>query len=212
MNKNNAGFWLILVIFCFVGFISWKVYFKNYLKNETWSIHSFPATVGDWASEEIRVSDDDKALLETDNVFVRRYTNPAGEEVFLFVVYSQDNRKVSHPPEICYTGAGATILNKTSDSFPASVKGGKINVKRLMVEKGDVRQVFVYWFKVGGGFTANYWKQQALIAWNSILGRPASSALIRISSTVYQDEVDQSARIVKSFGKLIVPSLMQYLP
>jgi len=94
MNKKNLGYWFIIILFCAVGSLSWRIYFKVYRKTDSISIHRFPKIIGEWSSEEIPVSDDDKALLETDNVFVRRYANRKGEEVFLFIVYSENNRKV----------------------------------------------------------------------------------------------------------------------
>jgi len=110
MRLKDLSYWLILVIFLAVGTVSWGVYFKNYRQSDSLNIHHFPKVIGEWSSEELPISDDEKALLETDNVFVRRYTNAMKEEVYLFIVYSQNNRKVSHPPEICYTGGGATIF------------------------------------------------------------------------------------------------------
>ena len=212
MKRENLGYWFLIFFFCVVGFISWKVYFTVYRKADTLSIHHFPKNIEGWTSEELTVSDDDKEILETDNVFVRRYTNAKDEEVFLFIVYSQNNRKVSHPPEICYSGAGATILNSVHDSLTSESGDFKIDMNRLTIEKGDVRQIFVYWFKVGDIYTSNYWKQQALIALRSVLGRPASSALIRISSTVYHGDDNQSIKLIKDFGQAILPYLPQYLP
>jgi len=212
MKKNNFSYWFILVLFLAVGTVSWRVYFKSYVQEDNLSIHHFPKVIGDWVSEEIPVSDDDKALLETDNVFVRRYVNSSDEEVFLFVVYSENNRKVSHPPEICYTGGGATILSNVYDSISTDSKDFLIDVRRLKIEKGRVIQIFAYWFKVGESFTASYWKQQGLIAFKSLLGQPASSALIRISSTVKNNNDSDATQRIKKFGKLIIPHLKVYLP
>ena len=212
MKKLDINYWLILVIFCVVGAISWTEYFKNYRMSDTVSIHLFPTQVGDWKSEEIPVSEYDKKLLETENVFVRRYTNPQGEEVFLFAVYSQNNRKVSHPPEICYRGSGATILNNVHDAVYSAGNDLKINVNRLTVEKDEIKQIFIYWFKVGDTFTSNYWKQQMFIAFKSLFGKPASSALIRISATIRHDDTETAAKLIKNFGQQIIPLLQKYLP
>ena len=210
-KKLDIPFFFLIVLFLVAGVISWRVYFRVYRQEDSVNIHHFPKAIEEWRSEEIRVSDDDKAMLETDNVFVRRYTHTNGKEVYLFTVYSQNNRKVSHPPEICYTGGGAVILNSVHDSF-LSVSGEPIRVNRLTVELGGRDQVFAYWFKVGDMFTSNYWMQQALIAWKSLLGASASSALIRISATVQNDDLDEAVSRIKEFGRLIVPHLRQYLP
>ncbi|MCK5014302.1 MAG: EpsI family protein [Candidatus Omnitrophica bacterium] len=212
MKLKDLSYWFILVLFVFAGTVSWRVYFKVYRQEDSVNIHFFPKEIGGWAAEEIPISKDDKALLETDNVFVRRYSNTQGEEVYLFVVYSQNNRKVSHPPEICYTGGGATILNNVHDSFVSVSEDERIEVNRLTVERGRTEQIFVYWFKVGDSFTSNYWIQQGLIAMKSFLGSPASSALIRISSTVKHENESEASERIKKFGRLIVPHLHQYLP
>jgi len=212
MKTNNFSYWFILALFLAVGILSWKVYFKSYVQEDQISIHLFPKVIGNWASEDLPISDDDKAILETDNVFVRRYTHSTGDEVYLFIVYSENNRKVSHPPEICYTGGGATILSSVSDSIPSESDDGAIEVRRLKIERGRVMEIFAYWFKVGDSFTSSYWKQQGMIAFKSLLGQPASSALIRISSTVNNNNNDDATRRIKKFGQLIIPHLKLYLP
>ena len=212
MKMNNLSYWSILALFLAVGTLSWRVYFKSYVQSDNLSIHHFPKVIDDWISEDLPISDDEKALLETDNVFVRRYTNSNDEEVFLFIVYSENNRKVSHPPEICYTGGGATILSSTSDSISSESDEASINVRRLKIEKGRTMQIFAYWFKVGDSFTSNYWKQQGLIAYKSLLGQPASSALIRISSTVKNNNDTNATIRIKKFGKVIIPHLKLHLP
>ena len=213
MKIKDLGYLFIILIFVVAGALSWNLYFKVYRQQDTVDIHRFPKMIEGWVSEELPVSDDAKAILETDNVFVRRYTEEAsGKEAYLFIVYSQNNRKVSHPPEVCYTGSGAAILSSVHDSFSSRLTGEKIDVNRLTVEKGKYTQVFFYWFKVGDSFTPNYWKQQGLIALKSFLGKPASSALIRISVTVADDDEDKAAGRIKEFGRMILPYLPQYLP
>lgn len=213
MKKIGKSYLFIIFLFIASTAISWQLYFKIYSQKDTVSIHAFPQMIADWSAEEIPISQQDKAILETDNVFVRRYTNPQGEEVYLFIVYSQNNRKVSHPPEVCYTGSGATIINNVHDSFSTDSSLEDIKVNRVTVEQGRERQIFFYWFKVGDAFTSNYWKQQGLIALKSFLGQPSSSALIRISIPVRKEEDDANAtQKLKDFGRTILPYLQKYLP
>ncbi len=193
--------------------ISWHLYFKVYSQKDTVSIHTFPKEIAGWTSEELPITDKEKAILETDNVFARRYTSPQGKEVYLFIVYSQNNRKVSHPPEVCYTGSGATILSNVHDSFSVDPPLNDINVNHVTVEQGRARQIFFYWFKVGDTFTPNYWKQQGLIAMKSFLSQPSSSALIRISTDTRTDKDDENAAtLLKDFGRIILPFIQKHLP
>ena len=213
MKKFGKSYLFIILLFIVSTAISWQLYFQVYSQKDTVSIHAFPRTIAGWSAEEIMISQQDKAILETDNVFVRHYTNPQGEGVYLFIVYSQNNRKVSHPPEVCYTGSGATIVNNVHDSFSTGSSLGEIKVNRVTVEQGRERQIFFYWFKVGDTFTPNYWKQQGLIALKSFLGQPSSSALIRISISARKEEDDaNSTQKLKDFGRMILPYLQKHLP
>ncbi len=211
-NKFDKAYIFILTMFLVCAAISWQLYFKIYSQKDTVSIHSFPKDIREWTAEELPITKQEKAILETDNVFARRYTNPKGEEVYLFIVYSQNNRKVSHPPEVCYTGSGATILSSVHDSFDSDSRDVRVITNRITIEQGKGRQIMFYWFKVGDTFTPNYWKQQCLIAVKSFLGQPSSSALIRISTDIEKDGEDAAIQRMKKFGQLILPLLDRHLP
>jgi EpsI family protein len=87
----------------------------------------------------------------------------------------------------------------------------KIQTNQLFVEQKNIRQLSYYWFKVGTTFTPNYWKQQFLIAFSTLTGQHASSALIRIS-TLKKENESGSEETLNQFTKLITPLLFQYLP
>ena len=208
-NKKYLAVFLMLFI---SGVISWQLYFKKYLQADTVTIHNFPKKIEGWTAKDLPISQADYDVLETKNVFVRRYTHSSGKEAYLFIVYSQNNRKVSHPPEICYTGSGISLLEHALDKVPVDSEGTLLEANRLLLERGSTRQVAYYWFKVGDAFTASYWKQQMLILMKSIMGKPASSALIRVSVTVLNNDTKKATEETKEFISLVLPYLLQYLP
>ncbi|VAX37403.1 hypothetical protein MNBD_UNCLBAC01-923 [hydrothermal vent metagenome] len=200
----------IITLFFLSGFFSWRLYFQKYSQNDTVSIHEFPKVIGEWISEEIPISDKDYEILETRNAFTRRYTHSqTGVEVYLFIIYSQNNRKVSHPPELCYTGSGATVLSKKPEIIGSQQS---IETVQVVVEYTHTQQVLNYWFKVGESFTPSYWKQQLLIAVKTFTGKPASSALIRISSTVKEGGQKKASKDIDAFASAMHIYIPQYLP
>lgn len=209
--KNKSFLWIVL-LFIISGLISWNLYFKKYLQKDSVDIASFPKEIDTWKSVDLPISELDYAILETRNVFVRRYTNTQGKEVYLFIVYSQNNRKVSHPPEVCYTGSGVSILEHSLDSIVVPDSNVVLSVNKLLLEKYKDKQVAFYWFKVGNAFTGSYWKQQILIAFKTLFGKPASSALLRVSVTVRRNDEAQAVKEAKEFTALITPDLFKYLP
>jgi EpsI family protein len=202
---------IIIILLVLAGFASWKNYFQTYRQKDTVSIHSFPEEIQGWTSEEIPMTEKEYAILETKNTFVRKYTSPdESKTVFLYVVYSQTNRRVAHEPELCYSGGGMTLVKKFQDTFTSG--GRTYQAQHLRFEQGNRKDIVFYWFKVGDTFTASYLKQQILIAVKSLLGQPRSSALIRLSAVVLDHDTDKAVRDIKEFAGLIVPHLEQHLP
>jgi len=208
MKKNIL---IILVFLVIATVISWSSFFGQYVGKDTIDVHAFPRTVGEWSSREVPISAHDYEILETHNVFSRIYQDPEGHQIMLLIIYSQNNRKVSHPPEICYTGSGATILNNTLINFNLGT-AGKLGVKRLTAQEGRYREMIYYWFKVGNDFTASYWKQQALVAFRALLGQPVSSAMIRLSMGFEGTDARMTDAKARSFARLIYPKVKEYLP
>lgn len=213
MQKKSDQFVLICVTLIVTAIISWFLYFKQAVEKDTVDINQFPRTIGTWTSADLPITKDEFAILETNNAFVRLYTNSIdNSKVYLYLVYSQTNRKVAHPPEICYTGSGFSIVEDVRDTIPVQYKNLVINANRLYMNKGNFTQIAYYWFKVGDQFTSNYWKQQILIAFYTILGRHPSSALIRVSAYVPANHINKTIISIKYFINLIAPDLFTYLP
>lgn len=211
MKRTDKKFAFILVVMGIACLVSWKLYFKTYTQSDTVNIHNFPRRIGAWTSKDLPIPEREYAILETRNAFFRVYRHLSGKEVFLYIVYSQTNRKVSQPPEISYAGSGVSVVSHIKEvNFLPSHK--IINVNKLLLEQGDTRQLAYYWFKVGDSFTHSYWKQQGLVALNTILGKPASSALIRISTVIKDANMEGAQQDVEDFASLIIPTLTTYLP
>jgi EpsI family protein len=211
-SKVNKNFRVLLGLFFAAGVVSWTLYFKEYQQKDSVSIHAFPQEIAGWKSEELPITDREFKILETRNAFTRKYTNEQGESVYIFIVYSQTNRKVVHPPEICYTGGGATFISNAHHAIDVPEPRMRIIANKYLVEQGAHRQYMCYWFKVGTTFTPNYLKGQALIAIKRLAGQPASGALIRLSAVVDPENPEQAMQQIDAFARDIAPQLFQYLP
>ena len=170
---------------------------------------NFPMKIGDWKGEEITLRESDYAILETRNLIMRDYKNTTrGETVNLYIIYSSDNRRALHPPEICYTGGGAgTILEKNVVSLNSGFK-----VNKFIIENKNFSQMVVYWFKSGELSTYSYILQQLKTIRDRLMRKKASGAMIRISAAVDPKNPEKSLNLLRSFAQDIAPEIEKYVP
>jgi EpsI family protein len=202
---------VIILLFIAAACLSFHQFILDFGQRDSVDINAFPKEIGQWKSKEINITETEYQLLETRNAFSREYQNNDGGKIYLFVIYSQTNRKVFHPPEICYAGGGATIVHQSRVDLPVGADR-PITANRFLIEKGDSEQMMYYWFKVGARFTPDYWAQQILVAVNFLSGQRKGSAMIRIAAPITADSQDVNSQLAQQFISDIFPSILQYLP
>ena len=171
------------------------------------SVTDFPKTIGEWVAQDIPLTERVYELLETKNLIMRNYINKQGEAVNCYIIYSQDNRKVAHPPEICLQGEGATVVEKTAIQITDSIKATK-----LILEKSLSRELVIYWYKAGNLNTNDYLKQQLKIVIDRMSRKSSSGALIRLATEIKGDNQDKALSLIQSFAKQIEPLIQKYAP
>jgi EpsI family protein len=203
-NKNFIVAVSILIIVSVVGFISYLP--TRFDKATKVLMADFPMKIGEWQATDIPLTDRDYEILETKNLIMRDYKNTKGDSVYLYIVYSENNRKVTHPPELCLTGGGFTIVDKSSIQLTNNIRGVK-----LLMEKGDARELVVYWFRAGSLNTDSYVKQQLKVVFDLLRGKRTSCALIRLSTAI-KENGEEALGLIKEFCAQIEPLLARYVP
>ena len=150
-------------------------------------------------------------ILENPSYFYRRYSAPDGRKIEYCLIFSKDNRKGTHPPDVCLAGSGEGIVEKAPVAM-GGVKGrGTIPCREIVVQTGQTKQYFLYTYKCGNRYTASFWWQQLLIFGNGVLDRNASGALIRVS-TIADEGVSEARGRCMALLRASVPHLDKNLP
>jgi EpsI family protein len=171
------------------------------------NVADFPAMIGEWTSRDLPVDELTYQILETRNLFIREYKNKNADKVYFYIVYSEDNRKVSHPPEVCLTGSGASVIKKTTIQITDNIRANK-----LLVENVNSRDIVTYWFKAGNLHTDKYLKQQLKTVLDRVLGKRTSNALIRLTAGIKDNNEDVALNLIRSFCREMEPLLDRYIP
>ena len=172
-------------------------------------VSNFPMIIGQWQGKDIPIPERDYEILETRNLIIREYKNQiSGESIMLYIIYSAaDNRRALHPPEICYTGAGAAIEGKSVIPVIGLIKANKFTIKTE-----NSRQLVIYWFKSAGLNTYSYLKQQMKMVTDAMLKGRATGAMIRISTNIGDGDEGAALEVIRSFCAQVEPLLAQYVP
>lgn len=206
---NNIKFFLVVGLLALAAFVALSSYLpERFDTGSSVKMADFPMKIGSWTGKDVPLTARDYAILETKNLIMREYTDPAGRKVLLYIIYSEGNRKVAHPPEVCYTGGGATITEKGVFTISPAIRA-----TRMITEFSEGgRQFVVYWFKAGNFNTDNYMAQQFRVAWRHTLGKKTSAAMIRVSADLKDDQEAVVSKMIKDFSREIEPLLPKYVP
>lgn len=202
MNKTTAGYIAIILMLLCAGYFSLSRFFLQRQDHDILDIRGFPQKIGQWQGEDIELSEKEYQILETRNLIMRKYTNAdTGRELYLFLIYSETNRSVFHPPEVCMQGGGMSFTGKTVETV--QIDGKTATVNKINMEKDAMPSMALYCYKAGGLYTASYYLQQAYFAMHQFLNKRISGATIRVSLDVREGE-DEAAATMEGFFKTVV--------
>jgi len=150
------------------------------------------------------------AILETNDYACRRYTDTTrNSRTFdLLIVFSPDNRKGTHPPEVCLTGAGEEVVEKRLQDVPVQ-RVGDVEFRELITQRGANYSYHLYTYKCGNSYTPGFFTQQVRIFLNGLLRRNAAGALIHITVPIQLPRTDEGTEEARQLALASAKALMQ---
>lgn len=173
---------------------------------------SFPATIGTWQmAHEYGMSDAVLDKLRPTDFLSRTYRNAAGQTLTLYVGYhgGGDGGGELHSPKHCLPGSGWFELTTTKQAILV----GATNIKavRSIYQKGEAKEIFLYWFQVRSASLDNEYALKLAQISNSFLAKRRDAAFVRISVPVTTDDAAATSQ-AEQFVRELWPILQEYLP
>lgn len=116
-------------------------------------LDTFPTTIGDWRGREATLFEGEILnILKVKDYLMRRYVDPAGHSLWLYIGYWDTQRKGAQPhsPKNCLPGGGWEPLEATRVSIPVAGPPGAIEVNRYLIQKDRDQQLVLYWYQSQG--------------------------------------------------------------
>lgn len=161
-------------------------------------------------SYEMKLDRQTLTILENPSYISRQYVSSRSQPIQLSLIYSQDNRKGTHPPDLCLEGSGEGIVAKRDVRIPLPDLPA-VPCRELLVQTGRQRMIFLYTYKCGEQYTSSFIFQQWTILLNGLLDRNASGALVRVSTPVRSD-LELARQRCKAMMEQVLPHLNENLP
>ncbi|NUM34148.1 MAG: EpsI family protein [Candidatus Brocadiae bacterium] len=192
----------------FVTVISLLYLYKDLPVENISYTQSIPEHIGQWSvAQAFEVDRRTVQLLETNDIMMRYYRKGNSAPVLLSIVASaQSNRKIAHPPEICYRGIGWEVMKREKIRY----NDGKEGIF-MIIFTGKTKEAVLYWYKFEDVYTAEYYYHQAGALFNLFRKRKGGVALIRMSTTIL-NSTEESLNLMMEFSKDLYPYLDKYLP
>ena len=152
-NITIAISWLILAIVIFYINLSPFISVKNVplqkLSPKKPFIY-FPFNIGEWIGKEKSVGESIFALLNPQDILMRRYSNSKGDSLELYFAFFEDlDEKGPHPPEVCWTGTGWTLETLGIEELQINCpECPQALVKKVIAQKNKTDLLLFYLYKI----------------------------------------------------------------
>lgn len=207
-NVNSTPLIVGIVLLAAAGFAAQFLEQRTENFPEHRSFVNYPMQLGEWKGQHEKL---DAAVIEKlgmSDYLLANYRNEQNALVNFYVAYYQSQRKgVSpHSPRVCIPGGGWEIAQ--FDRIEAN--GHPVN--RVLIKKGNQRQLVYYWFQGHGRLVANEYINKWYLFIDSMFKNRTDGALVRYSIAVgpHENVSAADARIL-SFMAESEPQLNDYI-
>ena len=177
---------------------------------------SFPMTLADWQGRRDTLEDIYLEALKLSDYAMTNYRNDTGELVNFYVAYyaSQSKGQSVHSPRSCIPGGGWQIKALAQRNIDGlTVNGAPLEVNRVVLQKGEYKQLVYYWFQQRGRTITNEYLVKWYLFWDALTKNRTDGALVRLATPVLASEDWEAgdARLA-DFSRALGGKLEKYIP
>lgn len=152
--------------------------------------------------------------LELDDYVNQVYTNKE-KQVSLYIGYYLTGEKIgaAHDPLVCFPGQGWVVKSRDKGELilDKELSGDSISYSTMIVEKGDERQLILYWFQSYDITNPDTFSQKLSSLYGKIIKSGEDNAFVRISISLKQEPVSSYKETILEFIKVFYPEFLNYI-
>ncbi len=212
-----------------IGFLSLNAFLYHEFASdpvfpERKSFDEFPLEIDEWACPELgsMTEDAETRLGVTDYMlcdFTREYPRRLAN---VYVGYHETQVREEgggggttaiHPPKHCLPGSGWDIIDNRT--VPLDVDGlpqSPATAKRMMIAKGNARQLVYYWYQSRGRVVSEDWQKVIYMGVDRAGRSRTDGSLVRFTVPILRDDVDEAEETFRDIAPRILTRLSSYVP
>jgi EpsI family protein len=215
---------LVAVAFVVLNFYTYNYLATNPVYPERMSFDSFPLELDEWSCYEPQeISDEVLQNLGVTDYLVCRFTrpqDPIGVDVYIGYHASQvreegggSGENSIHPPAHCLPGSGWDIIDSRSVPIAAAgVPQPEATVKRMIIAKGNARQLVYYWYQSRGRVISEDWQKIVYVGLDRALRSRTDGSLIRFTVPIIGNDEAAAEAAFRDLAPRILALLPDYVP
>lgn len=181
------------------------------------SLALLPLRLGSWAGRTEPLSEDELESLKLDDYALVTYrSSDFAVPVNFYVAYYGSQRKgeSAHSPQTCIPGGGWEITEMSQAAIPGfDLAGRPLTVNRVVIQKGQARQLVYYWFQQRGRLVTNEYVVKWDIMVDALRRNRTDGALVRMVTPILPTEPEAEVdRRLQALLGLLWTRLPDYVP
>lgn len=144
------------------------------------------------------------------------YRGEDGGSVNFYSAYYDSQKKgaSAHSPRSCIPGGGWQITSLENHNIQGvAINSVPMEVNRLVIEKGEAKQLVYYWFQQRGRIITNEYLMKWYLLWDAMMKSRTDGALMRLTTTLNSgQDIEIADKRLESFAKNISPIISEYVP
>jgi exosortase D (VPLPA-CTERM-specific) len=177
---------------------------------------SFPLKLGDWQGKRDTIDKIYLDELKLNDYILADFAKDTTSAINLYVAYyaSQRAGESAHSPRSCIPGGGWRIQSISPRTVEGvMVDGVPLTVNRLVIQKGDTKQLVYYWFQQRGRIITNEYLVKWYLFWDALTRNRTDGALVRLVTFIPPNgNIADADRQLTMFAEKIAGVLKDYIP
>ncbi len=171
---------------------------------------------GSWTvAGEYPIEKEVQDVLKASDTLSRIYkdsTSPYAISLFIAFFKSQRSGVAPHSPKNCLPGNGWVPERSEIVRFPVPGVPEGIEVNQYIVQKGDIKNVVVYWYQSRGRVVASEYKAKAYVMADAITTNRTDTSLVKVIAPVVENDVEAAVQAARRFVSDSFPHVSGALP